>query len=135
MIYATLTTAACLVLLYSSFCRLLKTDKGTLLEIRHGFALMGAASVAVLLALWVRPEWLPHAWLLLLGSMVWIQLSTARHWRNAAPAAFATPLNKTDFADTRPPERLPGEARQYDAYPGVPVARVASMDEIVRHIP
>ena len=93
MTYNLLVTALCLALLYSSFCRLLKTDDGTLLEIRHGFALMGAASAGVLWALWLHAHMLPWAWLLMLTSIVWIQLSTARHWKYQAPAAFGEKID------------------------------------------
>jgi len=89
------------MLMWSCFCRLVKTDSDTYREVRWAFLFEGTAAGIVLGAPflpWLMPEqihWRPGttpqwAWLALLASVAAVQIVTSRHWVTAkgVPAAF-----------------------------------------------
>ena len=90
-------------LMWSCFCRLVKTDRDTYREVRWSFVLEGAAAGLVLGAPFLpvlmpnemrwpagtTPEWV---WLTLLLAVALVQIVTSRHWQHgAAPAVFQKP--------------------------------------------
>ena len=79
---------ACLVLMYTGFCRMVRTDTTTLLAIRAAFwGLTVAAIVAVggVLFWGQRPDW-PEAMLAVAASLV--EIATSRGWATGVPRAF-----------------------------------------------
>lgn len=79
---------ASFVLSYAGFCRLVRTDTGTVLCIRVAFWLltMGAViSVAAVVVWGYRPGW-PSA--LLATCMTFVQLATAVLWRHGVPDSY-----------------------------------------------
>jgi len=83
-------TFACLMLLYSGFCRLVHTSLTTRLELRLAvYGLTVSALVGLYAALFQAydPGW-PGT--LIVAAMVVVQVVTARLWRFGVPAPFAT---------------------------------------------
>jgi hypothetical protein len=81
---------ACLLLAYAGFCRLTRTDKRTLVEVRIAFyaltvaAILGAAAVLV----WgYAPGW-PSA--LLASAMASVLAASSRIWREGVPEPYQT---------------------------------------------
>jgi hypothetical protein len=81
---------ACLLVSYAGFCRLVRTDKSTLLEVRIAFygltvaAILAAASVLV----WgYVPGW-PSA--LLASSMAAVLAASSRIWHKGVPDEYQT---------------------------------------------
>lgn len=87
-----------LVLMWSCFCRLVRTSMRTLREIRWAIFLLWLAAGMVLAApglplldsvfSWrpgTTPAWI---WLLLLASIVIVQLATSKYWRGGTPRDF-----------------------------------------------
>lgn len=91
-------------LLWSCFCRLVKTDRWTVREIRWAIVLEAIAAMLVLGAPvipllipelngrgagrwkpWTTPGWI---WLVLLVAATAVQLATAKYWRNGVPHQF-----------------------------------------------
>lgn len=92
--------AACLVLAYTGFCRLVRTDARTVLCIRVVFwvltsvALVAAAEVVV----WGYQPGLPAA--LLACAFAAVQVATSILWREGVPADYQTaPAELTVGAD------------------------------------
>lgn len=90
------------MLMWSCFCRLVKTDADTHREIRWAIAFEGLAAGLVLGApflpllmheakwrAWTTPGWV---WLTLLLAVTLVQIVTARYWQSGkAPEAFQVP--------------------------------------------
>lgn len=85
-------------LMWSCFCRLVKTNAGTLREIRWSIWFLFVAAGLVLAAP-VMPlldqhlGWPPlttplWAWLALLLAIVLVQIVTRRHWRESVPSCY-----------------------------------------------
>lgn len=89
-----------LVLAYTCFCRIVKTDADTVREVRWAILFEGVAAGMVLGApfmpmlmpreihwpAWSTPPWI---WLTLLLAVTLVQITTARFWENGkAPAQF-----------------------------------------------
>lgn len=88
MIATTAYLAASLVLAYTGFCRLVRTDVSTVLCIRVAFWLLTVAasvSVAAVLIWSYQPGW-PSA--LLVACMAAVQMATALLWRDGVPAPY-----------------------------------------------
>lgn len=89
MILTTLHVVLSLMLLYSQFCRAVKTDHSTRGTVLVGFYGLTAASIFSLFAPVVLPGWRP-SWdtLVLLLSIVIVQAVTSRYWRDGVPGQF-----------------------------------------------
>ena len=88
MISTAIYLLASLILSYAGFCRLVRTDTGTVLCIRVAFWLltMGAViSVAAVVVWGYRPGW-PSA--LLATCMTFVQLATAVLWQHGVPVSY-----------------------------------------------
>lgn len=78
----------CAALFYSVFCRAVRTDAQVKADIRLAFFVLGSVALMGMAA--------PLAWdhqpsgfdLALLGSIVLVQVITARHWRDGVPEHF-----------------------------------------------
>ena len=82
----------CLMLFYSVFCRAVRMDKSTRVDIRIALQILGtvaAIGVAVPLhwSTW-RPDWFTLA---MLASITALQLVTAYHWTRGVPERFIKP--------------------------------------------
>ena len=74
-------------LLYSVFCRLVKTRKTTRLDVRLSIHALGLAALVCMGA--PLYGWMPDAvTLLLIASVVQIQWVAARHWAHGVPESF-----------------------------------------------
>lgn len=74
-------------LLYSVFCRLVRTDQTTRLDVRISIFVLGLASLIGLGA--PIYGWEPDGVVLVLASsMVLMQWVAARHWTNGVPESF-----------------------------------------------
>lgn len=79
----------CIVLLYSVFCRLVRTDHTTRLSVRlsiFGLGLAALIGIGAPLYSW-RPDLVS---LCITAATVGMQLVAARHWRHGVPAPFTT---------------------------------------------
>lgn len=77
----------CIALFYSAFCRLVKTEKTTRLDVRIAVFLLGIASLVGLGA--PLYDWTPDiVSLIILGAVVLMQAVTARHWVHGVPHQF-----------------------------------------------
>lgn len=85
----------CLVLAYTCFCRLVKTNAHTFRVIRWAFASTASAALAVVYALATSPGHVLPAIAVLLLCFAWVQVSTARHWRDGVPLDFLETKNAT----------------------------------------
>jgi hypothetical protein len=94
--------ALSLALLYSQFCRAVKTDASTKLPILLAFYLLTAAVVFSLFAPLVVPNWraTPDS-IFMLFAILALQAVTAFHWRHGVPFAFRENPDD-DFQDSRP---------------------------------
>lgn len=85
-------------LMWSCFCRLVKTNAATVREIRWAIWFLFVAAGLVLAApvmplldaactwpAFTTPVW---AWLVLLLAIVLVQIVTRRHWRESVPACY-----------------------------------------------
>lgn len=80
--------AACGVLVYTGFCRLVRTDAGTLFCVRAVFWLLPAAallSIGAVLAYGHTPGWTDA---LLVISMAAVQVASSLLWRDGVPADY-----------------------------------------------
>ena len=78
----------CLIVVYTTFCRLSKTTHETLLTVRAAIWLMGTVGAIQLVApfLWGwKPDLLDIA---MLASLAFAQIATARQWKGGVPAAL-----------------------------------------------
>jgi hypothetical protein len=91
----------CLALLYSQFCRAVKTDRTTKLPVLLAFYVLTAAVVFSLFAPVVLPGWQPSldSILFMLAVLV-VQAVTATHWRHGAPDSFRGDIY-ADFEDSQ----------------------------------
>jgi ABC-type dipeptide/oligopeptide/nickel transport system permease subunit len=81
-------TAACMALLYSGFCRLVRTSTSTRLDVRLAvYALTVAALIGLYASLFLgyNPGW-PGTTLVV--AMVFVQAVTSRLWRRGVPESF-----------------------------------------------
>ena len=75
-----------LALLYSCFCRAVKTGETTRPDVLVVFWLLGVASVVNVFAPIVWPKWAPDAASLsLLAATLLVQLVMAKDWRHGVP--------------------------------------------------
>lgn len=82
--------ALCVIMFYGAFCRLVRCNNSTKVEIRVAFFLIGAAACAGLTQP-LRAHWEPSLFeLLLLVGVVTMQMVTAPRWRDGVPAKFQT---------------------------------------------
>lgn len=89
MSLTTIHVILALALLYSQFCRAIKTDHNTKLPVLLAFYLLTAATVFVLFAPAVVPGWTPSIdTVALLFAVVVVQGVTAIHWRHGVPESF-----------------------------------------------
>lgn len=82
--------AACLVLAYTGFCRLVRTDARTVLCIRSVFWLLTAVALVAVaeVVVWgYQPGW-PAA--LLAGAFAGVQVATSILWRDGVPCDYQT---------------------------------------------
>ena len=78
----------CAALLYSCFCRAVKTDASTQIEVLVSFYCLSVTAIFATFAPLLM-GWEPDAVsLCLLASITLIQSVTARHWRGGVPAVF-----------------------------------------------
>lgn len=78
-----------LALLYSQFCRSVKTDNNTHAGILAAFYLLTGAAILSLFAPLVLPNWRPSIeTIVLLFAICVVQAVTSRFWRCGAPGSF-----------------------------------------------
>lgn len=78
-----------LALLYSQFCRSVKTDCNTHAGILAAFYLLTAAAVLSLFAPLVLPGWRPSLdTVALLVAITVVQAATSKFWRTGVPGSF-----------------------------------------------
>ena len=79
----------CFALFYTVFCRAVRMDRSTRLDIRIALQVLGTVA-AVGIAVPVHwPAWRPDWWTLaLLTAITGLQLITAHHWTRGVPAVF-----------------------------------------------
>lgn len=80
--------SACLALVYSGFCRLVRTDTTTALPIRAVMWLLTVSALAAFGAVLVwghRPGWADAA---LAAAMAAVQVATASLWRDGVPHCY-----------------------------------------------
>ena len=81
--------ALSLALLYSQFCRSVKTDCNTHAGILAAFYLLTAAAVLSLFAPLVLPGWRPSLdTVALLVAITVVQAATSKFWRSGVPGSF-----------------------------------------------
>lgn len=83
----------CAVLIYTVFCRAVKTDERVRLDVRFAFFVLGMASclgMAAPLVWGVLPS--PIS-LVMLTAFVAVQVTTARHWKHGVPGCFYKPCS------------------------------------------
>ena len=86
----------CLALLYSQFCRAVKTDHTTRPSVLAAFYFLTVAVVVSLFAPLILPGWQPSPdSILFLLAVLIVQAVTAVHWRHGAPHAF----KRTEYVD------------------------------------
>jgi len=78
-----------LALLYSQFCRSVKTDHNTRKTVIMAFYALTVASIFCLFAPLVLPGWQP-SWdtIGLLAAVTAVQAATSRYWRSGVPGSF-----------------------------------------------
>jgi len=88
-------TAFCIVIAYSSWCRIITTTKNaTRRAIRWSFAWSTAAAVLLALAPFLDyipwwPTYVMHwSTVFVLAGFTFVQISTAYYWRKGVPASF-----------------------------------------------
>ncbi|WP_207186263.1 hypothetical protein [Rhodocyclus purpureus] len=81
----------CVVLLYTVFCRAVRTDHTVRVDVRAAFCLLGAVACIGVPAplIW---DGVPSTFTLaLLAVITVVQVVTARHWANGVPIGFYKP--------------------------------------------
>lgn len=83
-------------LLYSQFCRSLKTDHTTHAPVLIAFYILTAAAIFSLFAPVILPSWHP-SWetLALMFAYLCVQAATARYWRHDQPRSFCNDVDCT----------------------------------------
>jgi hypothetical protein len=87
----------------------------TAAPVRWAFAAQAGAALLVALAPWVRPAWVPAAWMALLASVVLVQLVTARYWSRGAPQQFLRLPDSAPNDPSRPAEFDPAARHHREA--------------------
>lgn len=91
-----LHTALCLVLMWTCFCRQVRSNSHTLESVRVAFWLLFVSAMVLLVAPIGHKLW-PDTWprytiqwpmLALLASAALVQVITAKHWHRGPPAVF-----------------------------------------------
>lgn len=90
--YMALHIACCAALFWSVFCRTVLIDARVRLDVRFAFYLVGCAALLGIVA--------PLAWgfvptgytLMLVASVAYLQITTAKHWHGGVPPDFVKPL-------------------------------------------
>ena len=78
-----------LALLYSQFCRSVKTDNNTHAGILAAFYLLTATAVLSLFAPLVLPDWRPSPdTIAILFAITVVQAATSKFWRSGVPGSF-----------------------------------------------
>lgn len=78
-----------LALLYSQFCRSVKTDRNTHVGVLAAFYILTGASILSLFAPLVIQDWRPSLeTIALLFAITVVQAVTSRFWRCGAPGSF-----------------------------------------------
>ena len=91
----------CLALLYSQFCRAVKTDRTTKLPVLLAFYALTVAVVFSLFAPVILPGWQPSPdSVLFMFAVLVVQAVTAMHWRHGVPVAFRETMY-ADFEDSQ----------------------------------
>lgn len=92
----------CLALLYSQFCRAVKTDNTTKKPVLLAFYFLTVAVVFSLFAPLIIPDWQPSPdFILFLLAVLVVQAVTAVHWRHGVPTGFKETMY-ADFEDSHP---------------------------------
>lgn len=84
-------TIVALLVTYTSFCRLSKTNHETMATVRFGIWMLGttaSASLAAPLFWGWQPDWLHVA---ILGCIGFLQVATSRQWKAGPPEHFQAP--------------------------------------------
>jgi hypothetical protein len=92
--------AACLVLAYTGFCRLVRTDARTVLCIRGVFWLLTAVALVAVaeVVVWGYQPGMPAA--MLACAFAAVQVATSILWRQGVPADYQTaPADLVDSTD------------------------------------
>lgn len=80
----------CLVLIYTVFCRFVRTDDTVRLDVRMTFFLLGAVACFGIPAPFYG--FIPNIFsTVLLFMIVMVQVVTSRYWRNGVPLSFYSP--------------------------------------------
>lgn len=88
-------------LLYSQFCRAVKTDHSTKLPVLLAFYMLTAAAIFSLFAPLVIQGWSPTLdSVFMLFAILVLQAVTALHWRDGVPVAFRKNPD-ADFKDSQ----------------------------------
>lgn len=85
---AVINTVLCAALVWTCFCRFVKTNHETIPSVRFGLFVLAVTSLACAVAPWswgYRPEW---PGLLLASGMLATQVATARFWAYGTPCQF-----------------------------------------------
>jgi hypothetical protein len=91
----------CLALLYSQFCRAVKTDRTTKMPVLLAFYALTVAVVFSLFAPAVLPGWQPSPdSILFMFAVLVVQAVTSVHWRHGVPDAFREQMYD-DFEDSQ----------------------------------
>lgn len=95
----TLHTALCLAIMWTCWCRQVRSNSQTIEAVRLAFWLMFCAAMVLLVAPIGHKLW-PDTWprytiqwptLGLMASAALVQIVTARHWLHGPPAVFQKP--------------------------------------------
>jgi len=89
MIFYAINFILCSGVLYTCFCRLVKTDLGTHYSIRHAFALLGTVAFASAVSfIWDQPVTLFQ--LLITAAFLIVQVTCGKIWWKGVPDLFRT---------------------------------------------
>lgn len=81
----------CAALLYTVFCRSVRSDDSVRVDVRLSFFVLGLVA-CIGLACPVTWDFQPNAFtLLLLLAIVVVQIATSRHWHHGVPYSFYKP--------------------------------------------
>lgn len=95
MMNTTLLTweAMCLALLWSVFCRSVRADKTTKLDVRLALLAVGTSALAGMAA--PAYGWVPDTvTLIIVGAIVFMQAVMAQHWRHGVPTQFVKDIHR-----------------------------------------
>lgn len=89
---------ACAVLLWTCFCRLVRTDENTKASVRFAFWFLSFAAIVSTASPYLGWGGLDWPAVLMLSAAALVQVVTARHWRYGPPPAFQTKENCNEAA-------------------------------------